>query len=290
MRKYCLGFILLFFISFCSGVLAPALEAAEVIGIKGKVEVQFVAEKVWKLARVGTKLAVGDSIRTARNSNADILLEPGTKNYMRIDESTLVVLNSNTPGEIDRFDLSNGKIYANIEQAKAGLTYEVHTPSAVAGVRGTAWSVDSGKEMDEAATYEANIYLKTYDANNNLISEITVPEGFKTFVERFEGPSALIELTTEEMQDWDSVREEVSSRIEEAAARREEGGGEGGGQGRGEQTEEEAMEDAAQSLEQITEDQESIADELGDVKDFLEEQRIEDNIKDIINDHGYYYH
>jgi len=254
------------------------LEAAEVIHVKGKVEVQRGQDQTWRLAAVGTQLNIGDSIRTARNSNADILLEPKTKNYLRVQPGTMVVLSSKTPGELDRIDLSSGKIYANLEKVKAGLTFEVHTPSAVAGVRGTGWSVESDKNVDEAATYEDNIFLQSFDANGNLISEIVVPEGFKSFVERFQGPSALIELTSGERRDWDSLKEDVSSRIEEAGARRDSGGG--GGQGG--MTADQQQQTFQQSLEQISSLQETNADLLGDVKDLLEEKRVEEIVKDQI--------
>ena len=260
------------------------LEAAEIISLKGKVEVQRGQDQTWKLAAVGTQLNVGDSLRTARGSSADILLEPATKNFLRVQPSTLIILNSKTPGEVDRIDLSSGKIYANMEKVKAGLTFEVHTPSAVAGVRGTGWSVESDKNVDEAATYENNIYLQSYDANGNMISEITVPEGFKSFIERFQGPSALIELTTDERRDWDSLREDVGSRVEEAGARRGDGGGRGP-----EKTVEQTQDEVQQSLEQINELQETTAEKVADIQDLIEEKNIEDIVKDQVS-HDYSYH
>jgi len=156
---------------------------------------------------------MGDSIRTARRSKADVLLDEESNNFIRIEEQTLVILSSTYPGEINRFDLSHGMIYANIEETKAGLTYEVSTPSAVAGVRGTGWSSKSSDKGDEVATYDGSVFVKAFGKMKNLISEITVPKGFKTMIARFGSPSALVELTAQEMRRWRQAKEDASKRI-----------------------------------------------------------------------------
>ena len=117
--------------------------AAEIVDVVGKAQVQPSSSTSWHSARVGMKLAIGDKIRTARRSEVRIALDEAKKNFISVSELTLVVLNSTVPGEINKFDLSEGKLYAKIEKVKAGATFEVATPSAIAGVRGTAWSAVS---------------------------------------------------------------------------------------------------------------------------------------------------
>ncbi|RKY38163.1 MAG: hypothetical protein DRP76_04885, partial [Candidatus Omnitrophota bacterium] len=162
--------------------------AAEIVDVVGKAQVQPSSSTSWHSARVGMKLAIGDKIRTARRSEVRIALDEAKKNFISVSELTLVVLNSTVPGEINKFDLSEGKLYAKIEKVKAGATFEVATPSAIAGVRGTAWSVDSKNDRDIVAVYESKVFVQAFDKNKNLISEVTVPEGFKTIIERFGPP------------------------------------------------------------------------------------------------------
>jgi len=208
MRKYPV-FLAVGFFLFCFNLV---LQAAEITYVKGSVQVQFSAGQ-WKRAKVGMQVDMGDSIRTARRSKADVLLDEESNNFIRIEEQTLVILNSTYPGEINRFDLSHGKIYANIEKTKAGLTYEVSTPSAVAGVRGTGWSGESSDKGDEVATYEGSVFVKTFGKMKELISEITVPQGFKTMIARFGAAGALIDLTVQEMQRWRQAKQDASKRI-----------------------------------------------------------------------------
>ena len=92
------------------------LQSAEITYIKGSVQVKSPLSQ-WNNAQVGMQLDINDSVRTARRSQADIALDKEKNNFIRLEEQTLIILNSTTPGEINRFDLSNGEIYANIEQA-----------------------------------------------------------------------------------------------------------------------------------------------------------------------------
>ncbi|MDD2702633.1 MAG: FecR family protein [Candidatus Omnitrophica bacterium] len=249
-----LGFI--GFISF--------LQAAEIVFTEGSVQVQS-ADKARKKAAAGTQVTIGDSIRTARKSRVDVALDDEKKNTLSISEQTMVVLNSTEPGMINKIDLSNGKIYSNVENLKAGLAFEISTPSAVAGVRGTGWSVESNKLKDEVATFKDTVKVKTFDANNNLLTETDVPEGFKTIIERFQQAGALTQLTEQEMQQWIEIRQEVNQHVENPQA-----GGD-----------DEGTDEDTQNLDRTTDLQENVVDELGNSKDQIEDQQTDDNVEKI---------
>jgi len=260
-----LNVVLAVSIFLCLGVFISSLLAGEITYIKGKVQVQVAPSKEWKPAAVGMKIKIGDSIQTARGSKADLVLDDDTlrKNFIRVEQNTLVVINSTVPGEINRFDVSQGRIYANIENAKSGITYEVSSPSSVAGVRGTGWSNDVQRDRDEVACYEREIYLKTFDQNNKLISEVTIPEGFKTSVDRFEQAGPMIELTTAEKGRWTETKTDVMERM---------GGQEG----------------TEKATEKITETAETAGQELSQVKEAIEEKASEATLEEIMRG-GHHY-
>ncbi|MCD6228619.1 MAG: FecR domain-containing protein [Candidatus Omnitrophica bacterium] len=180
--------------------------AAQIVDVVGKAQIQSASSTSWRSAKVGMKVSIGDKIRTARRSKVRVVLDEQKKSFISIEELTMVILNSTIPDEINKFDLSKGKLYVKVEKVKAGATFEVATPSAIAGVRGTAWSVDSKKDRDIVAVYESKVFVQAFDKNKNLISEITVPEGFKTIIERFGPPSKLLPLTHEERGSWNKVK------------------------------------------------------------------------------------
>jgi len=180
--------------------------AAQIVDVVGKAQIQPASSTSWRSAKVGMKVSIGDKIRTARRSKVRIVLDEQKKSFISIEELTMVILNSTIPDEINKFDLSKGKLYVKVEKVKAGATFEVATPSAIAGVRGTAWSVDSKNDRDIVAVYESKVFVQAFDKNKNLISEVTVPEGFKTIIERFGPPSKLLPLTHEERGSWNKVK------------------------------------------------------------------------------------
>jgi hypothetical protein len=255
------------------------LRAAEIIYLEGNVQVQPDGEEEWKKAEKGMKLSMGDSIRTARHSKADVALDEEKKNTVRIDPKTMVVLSSSMPGSIDRLDLSRGRVYSNLENIKAGLAFEVSTPSTVAGVRGSSYSVYVERDADEVHAYKDDVYIKTYDANKNLLSESMLPEGFKTFIERFDTPGAITQVTNREFSRSDAVVEDLSSRAEGRANARAER------EAAAKAKEEQAKEEKAQDT--VTE-QQAVADTISDTKEIVEEQITEKKLQDLgEEDHGY---
>lgn len=210
MKKHFFGLILFtFFIS-----LTLSIEAAEIAYIEGNVQVMPSQQKSWKRAELGMQINIGDSIRTARRSKADIILDRINKHSIRVEENTLVVLNSSYPNSINKLDLSQGKVYANIERVMAGFNFEVTTPSAIAGVRGTSYSTESSPRRDEVAVFRDTVHVQSFDAQRNLVSEMEIPEQFKVQIDRFEAAGMLTELSEREMEEGSEVRENLIERTE----------------------------------------------------------------------------
>ncbi|MFH0738552.1 MAG: FecR family protein [Candidatus Omnitrophota bacterium] len=279
MKKFYIPVVFLISFLVISGSKS-LLRAAEIIYVEGNVQVQPDGEEEWSKAEKGMQLNMGDSIRTARHSKADVALDREKKNTIRIDPKTMIVLNSSMPGSIDRLDLSRGKVYSNLENIKAGLDFEVSTPSTVAGVRGSSYSVYSERDEDEVQAYKDNVYIKTFDENKNLLSESTLPEGFKTFIERFDTPSAITQVTNREFSRSDAVMEDLSSRAEGRAnvrAERE------AAKAREEKAKEEAKtkEEKAQDIQNTVSEQQEVADIISDTKEIVEEQITEKKLQDL---------
>ncbi|MBU0467528.1 MAG: FecR family protein [Candidatus Omnitrophica bacterium] len=213
MKKYqiLVSLIVLFF-----GIIGFTMivNAAEVLYLEGRVQMQSSTDIEWTPLAKGMQVEIGDSIRTARNSFVDIALDKAKLNTIRIDPKSLVVLNSENSGTFDRLDLTKGRVVANLEDLKSGMNFEINTPSAIAGVRGSSYSVYVEKDSDEVLAFKDTVFIKAFDFNKNELLELMLPEGFKTFIERFGEPSALIQIATQEFERFDNIMEDVSSSIE----------------------------------------------------------------------------
>ena len=201
MKRYHI-FLISFVVLFILGVSLFSVYAAKIVYVKGRVEVQPSSVSTWQRVKKGMKVNIGDSIRTARHSEAQVLLDESKKSFIDITEQTLVVINSTSAGKINKLDLSHGKIFASVDKLQAGDVFEVSTPSSVAGVRGTSWSVNSNPKRDEISVYKDSVFVEAYDKLKHLISKVTVPEGFKIIIERFGKPSELFPLHERDKKEW----------------------------------------------------------------------------------------
>lgn len=243
--------------------------AAEILYVEGTVQVQSSTDSQWNKAEKGMAVDIGDVVRTARHSRCDIAFDAQKKNTVRLEEKTLVVLNSSGVDYVDKVELSRGRVYANLENIQSGLAFEVTTPSAVAGVRGSSYMVYTEKDEDEVSAYKDDVYLHTFDAEKNKTMETILPEGFKTFVERFQIPSVFTQITNREFIRFDQIREELLSHIE-AQERIESGLIE----------QERPVEQPLTALEKIVE-QQSVSETVSQVKDAVEEKNTEQVIKEL---------
>jgi hypothetical protein len=255
---------------FVIGSFVISAQAAEIIYVEGVVQVQAAQADVWQNAAKGMKVNTGDTLRTARRSRADVALDDAKQNIVRIEPKTLVVLNSNTAGAVDRIDLSRGKVYSNLEGLKAGMGFEVTTPSAVAGVRGSAYSVNVERDEDEVRAFKDDINIKTYDRDKNLLVETTLPEGFKTIIDRFDTPSAFIQVSEREFQRFDRTVEELSDHAAGKEATRAEREARENAEKKQKSEETDGKTSLEQSADQTAEGQD-IIEELNDVKDQTKE-------------------
>ena len=170
MKKYYLISLFLILLFTSVNFSFPRVDAAEIVYTKGKVQVQFGKDKIWRGAKTGMRMDSGDSLKTARRSHADIALDKD--NFIRVQEQTLVVFDSTTPGLINKFDLSQGELYANVESIREGLSFEVSTPSSVVGVRGTGWYVKSDFKKDEILVHEGTVFVRTFDKRKQALKEM----------------------------------------------------------------------------------------------------------------------
>jgi hypothetical protein len=272
MKKYLVTTVLSVLFLCVSGAVA---RAAEIVYLEGSVQIQSAADKSWKNAEKGMAVNIGDSVRTARHSRVDIALDPEKKNTIRLEEKTLGVLNSATADTIDRLDLAKGRVYSNMEGIKSGLSFEVNTPSAVAGVRGSSYMVYAERDSDEVSAYKDTVYLKSYDVDNKLLGETMLPEGFKTFINRFELPSAFSQISRSEFERSDSITDHVAAHAEGREVERQE-----------RQERQEQQQTTEQSVQQ-TADQNQVIDQVADTKNLQQDNNAKEHLEDFTSPSEY---
>lgn len=124
---------------------------AVVQSIKGQVELRRAGAEQWQPAKEGDELWAGDAVKTGKRSRA--LIKMGTNIEIKLSSSSQLLVR---PQEGEPYPpgvaLLIGRLLARVVAGSEGQPFEVETTNAVAGVRGTVFSVAVG---DDGASFAA---------------------------------------------------------------------------------------------------------------------------------------
>jgi len=173
-------FIFTFFIHFLflTG-FALAVPVGEFTDVRGRVDVTVTGEEA-RPANLGDKVNVGDIVRTKSESTAEITLvdenivrlSPAT----RLEISEYLVDQDHTKGILGLFrgtvqSIVKGKAF----KRGTNNVYEIHTPTAVVGVRGT----------DFKTFFKNGVSGAVFDENGGYCYNINLPDVIKLIQEGF---------------------------------------------------------------------------------------------------------
>ncbi len=182
---------------FFAGSAFSAKRDAKLTEIKGTVEVQKKGVKTWVKATEGMKVGEGDAIRTKMKSSCVIKWDASTMVKLSAFTNfaiTKSAVDSSSGKENTTVSLFIGKTYSKVKKAlKPGSTFEVSTPTAIAGVRSTYFYVGvSGNGDTECGFLDGSGYMSSGGKT------VDVPEGTKSESKGNNAPSEPKQMTDEE--------------------------------------------------------------------------------------------
>ena len=119
--------------------------------VRGPVEVR-IKDGPWQLARVGMVLHELDELRTAKGASAQILLDDkGKTGKLDVKENSHIRFHTLTwdtaSGDNNTMiDVALGKVKVYAKKLRGQSKFEVNTPTAVLGIRGTLFEVKVWEE------------------------------------------------------------------------------------------------------------------------------------------------
>ncbi|MFH1963345.1 MAG: FecR family protein [bacterium] len=163
--------------------------------VSGLVEVQAIGEVRWKKAAVGMKLKANQRIRTFEKSRAYIDLGQGSSIVIAansildiLELKKQVEIQEGQKGFASKVKLWIGKIRTEIKKLDKDSSFEVVTPTSLAGIRGTKWSTfvdddnSSSVYVEDGTVWLENLtgnqkymILKSQFSNITPIGELSVP-------------------------------------------------------------------------------------------------------------------
>jgi len=189
---------------------AQAPQTAEIVYITGVVQVKSPSSPGWVDAKEGMSIREGDVIRTQADSNAELAFGEGLINIINVFPDSQLVISGFEPGLVK---LEEGRVFSLIKNIKRGSTFEVRTPTAVAGARGTGWGVGWKDNTTEVQDFEKSVYIAGLGANGNLLGLSNLKSGWKTFLSKEQGPGKFSQLSPDEIRSWNRWLKEARMHI-----------------------------------------------------------------------------
>ncbi|MEQ9504079.1 MAG: FecR family protein [Deltaproteobacteria bacterium] len=126
---------------------------------------QIAAKAPWKALKKGAKLAEGAAVRTAADARLELKLGDGSR--IRVDEKTTLALSqARMKGKQRTVSVRVwvGRLWAKVaKRMSGGSKFEVQTDNAVAGVRGTSFTVVANTDLSSLV----KVYTGTVGVKKN---------------------------------------------------------------------------------------------------------------------------
>ncbi len=188
-------------------VLAGALPASaqqnigRILSIVGDVDITSISGGGKFVPQIGATVTDDHRIRTGNRSYAEILLNDGSKLFVR--EVTVLNLSGLKMVETDpptRIQVVTGKLRITMKKTFRSRSLVLRTPTAVAGVRGTDFGVVAGKQETKLVVFEGQVEVAS--SNQEVLKAYVVKEREEVSVKKDVPPSAPRVVPNEILNSW----------------------------------------------------------------------------------------
>lgn len=182
---------------------------ARAIAVEGDVLVQKGGTGEWKDLADGSILDKKDVIQTGQASRADITYDKDLDNVLRVTQNSTVRLQDES-----EIHMPKGKILAKLDNLKPGSQFNCRTPSAICGVRGSGFGVDTDGPETKAYAYDHDCYVTSLDPAGNPVGDtMTLKEGYKCLIKEGQPPEKPEMMDNSESQEFQDFVEEINALI-----------------------------------------------------------------------------
>lgn len=154
------------------GATLNLTHSAQVVYLKGKAWSTSPGSLDRKTVRLNQTLQAGDQIRTS--SHSSITLKLNEKVTIKVQENSkfFIPKRSSSKKISQRLDLAFGNLWFSVKKLFQGEKFEVKTPTATAGVRGTEFSVghDQDSGISKTSVFDGSVFAQ------NLMGEMKILE------------------------------------------------------------------------------------------------------------------
>jgi len=181
-------------------------QVAKIVDMRGRVRVKTAAVERWRRPRLDMYLDSDAEIQTGRNSECTIAFDEDLENVITIKENSSITIESIAPGEVY---LPKGRIFSLIENLAKVQEFQIRTPTAIAGVRGTGDTVETDGENTTVKCFEGTIDVSGSASGSSSGHSKDLGSGSGLNVGPDGKPGAPFELGDDDWDEWDDFRDYI---------------------------------------------------------------------------------
>ena len=171
--------------------------------MNGEVKIQEAGGTQWFAAEAGMSLTEGDTIKTGKGASLELSMDDDDNIIVSLYENSTAVLRGSS---LERIEIPEGRIRSYVKKLGKGSSFEIKTPTVIAGARGSGWDVEASKEgLSTVSAFEDVIFLKSIDDKGNVIEEKDLNQDYRIKVSRdrrFGGLSKMNASDRGRWKDW----------------------------------------------------------------------------------------
>jgi len=198
---------------------AEDTEKAELTSLSGSAQVLLQGSDDYTGAEEGMELKSGDKIKTGNGGSVEVSFNSDNTNLVRLSENTRVEISLS--GD-EKLQMSEGEVFASVNSLSGSSAFEIRTPTAVSGARGTDWVTKVTEEGTDVEAIDSQPYVRHFETSGKLSSQPTfITPGEMTTVKRFQKPTAFRPIQEGRRQQWQALKQDVRRRAGEAIQKRQ---------------------------------------------------------------------
>ncbi|HOO56937.1 MAG TPA: FecR domain-containing protein [bacterium] len=196
-------------------IAAPVVDTvAKITRVTNDVKLRKAGIGEWVAAKDGMSVKTGDQIKTGSDSSCVVEWSKG--NLITVSSFTNIKIdrlekNLAAGSEKSSLDLWTGKVFAKAKKLESpDSKFEIKTPTAHAGVRGTRFAV--GLDADETTTVEC--FEGVVAVKGRVGGEVMLGGRQKTKVRKNETPQDPVQMDSDDDQSFEALEELMGAMLE----------------------------------------------------------------------------
>lgn len=150
---------------------AAKQQKATLSSVKGKVAVQAKGSSTWSAVTNNMTVNAGDTIRTSSGSSVIIKMSDGSMvKQGAMATMTIGALSGTSADAKTQINVDSGKTWARVRKLGSESSFDVKTPTAVAGVRGTFFSSEAEESASTFDVFDGEVIVSSASDPNQSVS------------------------------------------------------------------------------------------------------------------------